>query len=141
MTGTGESAFGDDSQAPRKKSRLATHGGGNASARPDQLPFGDPYAYYDGTHVPRLKDLVLPSRQRFSHGELRGSTFSDVYISYGFSMYGCGVSEPDSDEDTDLDLWDAGRARLSDAYSGTEIWKRFLHYCRAMSSNELHDYD
>ena len=52
-----------------------------------------------------------------------------------------GGGHIDSDEETDLDVWRATRARLSEAYSGTEIWKRFQHYCRAMSANELHDYD
>ena len=109
--------------------------------RANGLSLGDPYAYYDRVHVPRLKDLIAPGRQRFSHGELKGSTFLGAYNRYSFGMECCATSRPDSDEETDLDVWRATRARLSEVYSGTEIWKRFQHYCRAMSANELHDYD
>ena len=97
--------------------------GGPSPQRPQAkgLSLGDPYAYYDRIHVPRLKDLIAPGRQRFSHGELKGSTFLDAYNRYSFSMECCATSGSGSDEEAHRDVWRATRARLSEAYAGTEI--------------------
>ena len=35
----------------------------------------------------------------------------------------------------------AARDRLAGEYAGTEIWRRFQHFCSAMISNEWHDFD
>ena len=116
----------------------------NDRVRPDHWPpIDDPYAYYDKRFVPHYKDLILPGKQRFECGELRGSTFAAAYSKYGFSNWRLFLPVPDSDEEqgASTDWRSVARDRLVTAYAGTEIWKRFQHYCSAMASNELHDFD
>ena len=116
----------------------------NGRARPDHWPpKDDPYAYYDKRFVPHYKDLILPGKQRFDCGELQGSTFVAVYSKYGFSdwqpLLPCSVGE--EGRVSNAGWRSAARDRLAGEYAGTEIWRRFQHFCSAMISNEWHDFD
>ena len=46
------------------------------------LPVDDPYAYYIPGFVPRCQDLICSGKQKFTYGELKGKTFSDIYNEY-----------------------------------------------------------
>ena len=35
----------------------------------------------------------------------------------------------------------AARSRFTTAYAGTEVWKRFQHFCEAVYREEIHDFD
>lgn len=115
----------------------------DSRVRPDHWPpIDDPYAYYDKKFVPHYKDLILPGKQRFECGELRGSTFVEVYSKYGFSdwlpLLPCSVGE---ERVSNAGWRSLARDRLAGEYAGTEIWRRFQHFCSAMISNEWHDFD
>ena len=70
------------------------------SVRPDHWPpIDDPYAYHDKRFVPRHENLIRPGKQRFECGELRGSTFVEVYSRHGFSNWQLLLPWSDSDEE------------------------------------------
>ena len=46
------------------------------------LPVDDPYAYYIPGFAPRCQDFICSGKQKFTYGELKGKTFSDIYNEY-----------------------------------------------------------